>query len=93
MPGPALPIAARVLTAARTARSLYNTAKPFIRKEIKDFKKHSPGMLPTAGTGLVITQANELTGRKMGDKISKLSKKALRKTQSQLSNFSRKLIK
>ena len=96
MPGPALPvIVAGGLAAARGARSLYRAgraAKPFIRKEIKDFQKDAPGMLPVSGAAAAYGTIDAVSGGKAGDKLSKLPKKIARGSQSQISNFSRKLI-
>ena len=97
MPGPILPaVVAGGLTAVRGARSLYKAGKaaaPVIRKEIKDFNKDAPGLLPTGVIGTAITQTDELTGRKMSDAVSKIPKKIIRGSQSQLLNFKRQLIK
>ena len=94
MPGPALPaIVAGGLAAARGARSLYKAAKPFIRKEIKDFNKDAPGMIPMSGAALTYGTIDAVSGGKAGDTLTKLPKKIIRGSQSQLSDFSRKPIK
>ena len=98
MPGPILPaVVAGGAAAARGARSLYKAAKPFIRKEIKDFNKDAPGMLPVSGAAAVYGTADAVSGGKISkgfeDNLKTLPDTIVRGRRSKPSNFSRKLIK
>ena len=97
MPGPILPIAARGLAAVRGARSLYNAAKPYIRKEIKDFEREFPGVLPASGAYVAADAADAATGRKISKGLKGITKALpdtiVRGSRSEPSDFSRKLIK
>ena len=94
MPGPALPaIVAGGLAAARGARSLYKVAKPFIRKEIKDFNEYMPGMLPLSGAAATYGTIDAVSGGKTKDRSAKLPDTIVRGRNSNPSDFSRKPIK
>ena len=102
MPGPVLPaIVAGGAAAARGARNLYKAAKPFIRKEIKDFKRDMkrdfPGVLPASSAYVASDATDAATGRKISkgfkDNLKTLPDTIVRGSRSKPSNFSRKLIK